>query len=307
MLLTTVKHEPTLSTALLSDEEIERLIDTSPRVDKATYICGLDGKPNVGSVARVAPNAVVKCSPSSGMHELLSAELVRKYTVIPVPMHERVFYSSFRTRVVQQFVPGRVLMDAWPHLGWWMRLRVAITLRFYIRELRSISSRGSPPPFPGPPSEDGNPQPCTGRLFTNDGSGPFRAYREMSRWYQNRLLVMQRFRKEGMGCAPFDDSKPLVFTHMDLHPRNAILGCDNQLWIVDWANAGWYPEWFEGASMKLFVQHRTDIPSSWTAWIPFIAGSCEKPGQLPFIRAISYSLDVLKAEIMNLVSCNVES
>ncbi|KAL5480203.1 hypothetical protein ACEPAI_1473 [Sanghuangporus weigelae] len=267
-----------LSTSQLSDEEIVQLVDSSPRVDKGTYICALD--------------------------VCLSAELVRKYTAIPVPMHERVFPGRYDTYLVQQYIPGRVLLDIWSQLGWWMRLQIAITLRFYIHELRCISSRAGPPPFPGPPSNDGTPQLCTGRLFTEEGSGPFHSYREMSRWYQNRLVVMQRFRKEGLDCAPFDDSSPLVFTHMDLHPRNMILGDDGQLWIIDWTDAGWYPTWFEAASMIRFAKHRSDIPSSWTSWITFIAGSCEKPGQLPFIRAISYSLDVLQANIMNLIPPN---
>ncbi|KAL5500846.1 hypothetical protein ACEPAH_9233 [Sanghuangporus vaninii] len=290
-----------LSTSLLSDEEIEKLADSSPNVDMATYIVLDTGHPNPGHVARIASDVVVKHSFRTPMHERLSAELVRKYTVIPVPMHERVFRGRYDTYLVQQYIPGRVLLDIWSQLGWWMRLRIAITLRFYIHELRCISSRAGPPPFPGPPSNDGTPQLCTGRLFTGEGSGPFHSYREMSRWYQNRLLVMQRFRKEGLDCAPFDGNAPLVFTHMDLHPRNIILGDDGQLWIVDWSDAGWYPSWFEATSMIGIVKVRPEIPSSWTTWVPYMAGSCEKPGQLPFIRAISYSLHVLDANIVNLV------
>ncbi|KAL5512347.1 hypothetical protein ACEPAG_3339 [Sanghuangporus baumii] len=163
-------------------------------------------------------------------------------------------------------------------------------LRFYIHELRNISLRAGPPPFPGPPSNDGAPKKCTGRLFTDNGCGPFHSYREMSRWYQDRLFLMQKYRNEGLDSATFDDSAPLVFTHMDLHPRNIILGDDGQLWIIDWNDAGWYPSWFEAASMIGFAKSRSDIPSSWTTWIPFMAGSCERPGQLPFIRAIAYSL-----------------
>lgn len=204
--------------------------------------------------------------------------------------------------LLQQYVPGRVLMDVWPQLGWWMRLRVVVTLRFYIRELRSISSRAGPPLFPGPPSDDGKPQKCTGRLFTEDDSGPFQSYREMSRWYQNRLLVVQQFREKSRGSVPFDDSSPLVFTHMDLHPRNVILGDDGQLWVVDWGEAGWYPQWFETASVKLFASRYNDIPSSWVAWMSFIAGSSENPGQFPFIRAVLYSLVMVSNDIVNLVS-----
>ncbi|KAL5512345.1 hypothetical protein ACEPAG_3337 [Sanghuangporus baumii] len=290
-----------LSTSLLSNEEIEKMADSSPNVDRGTYIVLDTGHPNSGHVAKIASDVVVKHSFRTPAHERLSAEFVRQYTAIPVPKHDRVFRGQYDTYLVQQYIPGRVLLDVWSQLGWWMRLRVIVTLRFYIHELRSISSRAGPSPFPGPPSNDGTPQKCTGRLFTADGSGPFHSYREMSRWYQNRLLVMQRIRKEGLDSAPFDDSSPLVFTHMDLHPRNIILGDDGQLWIVDWADAGWYPPWFEAASMICFAKPRSDMPISWTTWISFMAGSCEKPGQLPFIRAISYSLDVLKANIMNLV------
>ncbi|KAL5480194.1 hypothetical protein ACEPAI_1464 [Sanghuangporus weigelae] len=293
-----------LSTSLLSDEEIVKLADSSPNVDMATYIVLDTGHPNPGHVAKIASDAVVKHSFGTPMHERLSAEFVRKYTAIPVPMHERVFRGRYDTYLVQQYIPGRVLLDVWSQLGWWRRLRAIITLRFYIHELRCISSRAGPPPFPGPPSNDGTPQLCTGRLFNEDGSGPFYSYQEMSKWYRKQLLFMQRQWKVGLDSGPFDDSVPLVFTHMDLHPRNIILGDDDQLWIVDWSDAGWYPSWFEATSMLGFAKARPEIPSSWTTWVPFMVGSCEKPGQLPFIRAISYSLHVLDANTVNLVPTN---
>ncbi|KAL5512323.1 hypothetical protein ACEPAG_3315 [Sanghuangporus baumii] len=299
--LTFIQDQHILSTSMLSDEEIQKLADSSPNVDSGTYIVLDTGHLNPGHVAKIASDVVVKHSYRTPMHERLSAELVRKNTAIPVPMHERVFRSRYETYLVQQYIPGRVLLDVWSQLGWWRRLQAIITLRFYIHELRCISSRVGPPTFPGPPSNDGTPQLCTGRLFTEHGSGPFLSYREMSRWYQNRLLFMQQYRKEGLDSAPFDDSTPLVFTHMDLHPRNIILGDDGQLWIVDWSDAGWYPSWFEATSMIGIAKARPEIPSSWTTWVPFMVGSCEKPGQLLFIRAISYSLHVMDANIVNLV------
>ncbi|KAL5480167.1 hypothetical protein ACEPAI_1437 [Sanghuangporus weigelae] len=297
------RQEVVLSTSTLTDEEIRELYSSSPKVDEGTYYIPECRSTNLGHVAKIASDVVAKSSFTTGTYERLSAELVRRYTFVPVPMHERVFRYRHEVYVIQQYIPGRALLDVWSQLSWWMRLRVIITLRFYIRELRSISSRAGPPPFPGPPSDDGTPQKCTGRLFTEDGSsGPFHSYLEMSRWYRNRLLCMQRYRDEGFDSAQFDDSAPLVFTHMDLHPRNIILGDDGQLWIVDWTHAGWYPSWFESASMTLFTEHRRDIPSSWTSWIPFIAGTCEKPGRLPFIEAVSYTLVVLSSDIPNLVS-----
>ncbi|KAL5513675.1 hypothetical protein ACEPAH_4074 [Sanghuangporus vaninii] len=297
-----------MSTSTLTDEEIRELYNSSPKVDEGTWIIPELGSSNRGCVAKIASDVVAKYSFTSGIHELLSAELVRRHTSVPVPMHERVFRYRHEVYVVQQYIPGRVLLDVWSQLGWWTRLRVLVTLRFYIRELRSLSSRAGAPPFPGPPSDDGTPQRCTGRLFTEDGhSGPFHSYREMSKWYQKQLLFMQRQWKVGLDSVQFDDSAPLVFTHMDLHPRNIILGDDGQLWIVDWNDAGWYPSWFEAASMNLFSEHRPDIPSSWTSSIPFVAGSCEKPGQLPFMKAIPYTLIVSGASRINQVGTIIQS
>lgn len=302
-----MQEQPPLSTASLSDGEIVHLVASSrDNVDRGTYIIAETGTLNFGHVTKIAPDAVVKHKFFIEPQELVSARLVRRYTSIPVPMHERVFQGRLDGRrksfLVQQFISGCVLLDAWPQLGWWARFRVFVTLRFYIRELRSISSRAGPPPFPGPPSDDGVPQKCTGMLFTKDGSGPFRSYREMSRWYQNRLLVLQQLFKQDVNSEPFDDGAPLVFTHKDLHPRNIILGDDGQLWVIDWAEAGWYPSWFEAASMTAFARNSRSIPPSWSSWIPFIAGPCDNPGQGPFLRAISYSLVVLLADIENLVS-----
>jgi hypothetical protein len=130
--------------------------------------------------------------------------------------------------VVQQFIPGRVLHDAWPSLSWWMRFRVVLTVRYYVHQLRLISHVVKPS-FPGPPSSDGLPQRCTGRLFTSLGDGPFPTYHDLERLYNNRLLVVQRFRKEGLTSAPLDATVPLVFTHKDLHCRNLISGDDGHL------------------------------------------------------------------------------
>ncbi|KAJ9413684.1 hypothetical protein QL093DRAFT_2487609 [Fusarium oxysporum] len=50
----------------------------------------------------------------------------------------------------------------------------------------------------------------------------------------------------------------IVFTHHDLAPRNIILDHKNQLWLIDWDCAGFYPRFFEHAGMFNF------IPSEWT-------------------------------------------
>ncbi|EJT76666.1 hypothetical protein GGTG_06583 [Gaeumannomyces tritici R3-111a-1] len=61
---------------------------------------------------------------------------------------------------------------------------------------------------------------------------------------------------------PLDHDPELVFTHTDLAPRNLILedGTDD-LWVVDWDEAGFYPRYFEYAGMHNFY-----VPEGWT-WL----------------------------------------
>jgi len=93
-------------------------------------------RPNEGSVSQVAADTVMKgTSLVTVDQERLSMDLVRHFTSIPVPLCERVIKPNTaqayhpdqeftpgpaQAYVVQQFVPGRVLHDAWPSLSWWM-------------------------------------------------------------------------------------------------------------------------------------------------------------------------------------------
>lgn len=174
------------------------------------------------------------------MSELESMELVRLSTSIPVPRGIKfVHISRADYLLVQQYIPGRALSAAWPAMSWWRRFRSVLTMRYYVYELSLLSSRIGAPTHPGPLSPGGLPQLCTGWLFNESGgSGPFNNYTEMSRWHQKRLLVMQRYQKASMDVVQFDDKVPLVFTHMDLHMDNVIVGDDEQLWLVDRGSSG---------------------------------------------------------------------
>ena len=84
----------------------------------------------------------------------------------------------------------------------------------------------------------------------------------------------------------FDSSLPLVLTHLDIHPNNIIIGDDGRVWLIDWEFAGFYPQWFEYASMR----EGWDILGKWKVWIlGFMAGFYEK--QLDFIACIHWALN----------------
>ncbi len=49
----------------------------------------------------------------------------------------------------------------------------------------------------------------------------------------------------------FYTSKPLVLTHNDLNGRNVIVDADKRLWLIDWSESGFFPEFWERVAMQL--------------------------------------------------------
>ena len=111
--------------------------------------------------------------------------------------------------------------------------------------------------------------------------GPFPDYASLSAFYNCKLDIVKGITlTDGCGniiCSPrpdaepFDDSRPLVFTHGNLSMRNVILGTDGRIWLVDWAMSGFYPWWFEYISTVYAAERDRDIsPDSWNRLILFI-------------------------------------
>lgn len=101
----------------------------------------------------------------------------------------------------------------------------------------------------------------------------------------HKLDVNRRIRQWPPQPIPFDDSLPLVLTHLDIHPDNVILDNDNRVWLIDWELAGFYPQWFEYVGMA----DRWDILGRWERLFRgFVAGFYGR--QLRFIASIGWAL-----------------
>jgi thiamine kinase-like enzyme len=163
-----------------------------------------------------------------------------------------------------EYVEGRQLAKCWPSLNWWSKLRIAFTLRRYIRQLRQLRSSR-----PGPVGD--SPALCEGHIFYDEPRGPFPDYTSLSAFF-NKMLAMS---KQGGGAHPntedFDDSHPLVFTHHDLSLRNVMLGDDGKIWLIDWAWSGFYPEPFEYFA-TVWGQRADRVGGGWEYLIPFVMG-----------------------------------
>lgn len=78
------------------------------------------------------------------LSEALALNSVFSQTTIPVPRVRRVVGNL----IVMDYIPGRTLSEVWPSLSLFGRLHIAITLRRYIRQLRSICFPGQTTPGP---------------------------------------------------------------------------------------------------------------------------------------------------------------
>jgi thiamine kinase-like enzyme len=76
-------------------------------------------------------------------------------------------------------------------------------------------------------------------------------------------MQLPRLSKNSVHNQHFVPSTPtsLVFTHHDLAPRNLFLDEQGYLWLMDWQFSGWYPIYFEYASMQNF-----HVFASWS-WV----------------------------------------
>lgn len=94
---------------------------------------------------------------------------------------------------------------------------------------------------PGPTSHDQGPR---GYLWGDDGvHKPFESITDLNDWINRRIIL--RKQNESVDCRSY----PLVLCHMDLCRRNMILGEDGKIYLLDWGHAGFFPRFYEAATL----------------------------------------------------------
>ena len=255
------------------------------------------------NIYRVSPGTVAKrllMYEDDGLpSETLTLDLVFENTTIPVPRARRsVRWEEWGIDfTVMDFVPGRQLRYVWPTLSLFAKLRIAFTIRSYIRQLRAI--RHPRALIPGPVADDqiARDHQCymmTGPLGRLRRPTP--SYAAFSNWCNERhaisLKITPKFLK-GYPWGPFDDTLPLVLTHGDLNMRNILVGDDGRLYMLDWSSAGFYPPWFEYVNWKYrnraWGDREEDISGCkdwlWRLLVPFMSCGPYRRQELWYHRA----------------------
>jgi hypothetical protein len=228
--------------------------------------------PNADGLTKIGDDTLVKPIWDMGDAYLEASTFVRMRTTIPIP-HTAEDQRRRRLHPCGGGLhPGRAAGSRLAiAVSLRSKLRVALILCGYIRQLRQINSS-----VPGPVT--GSPQMCDGYMFGDKPCGPFPDYAPLSAFYNRKLDIAKGItypdsHGNTIRCArpdaePFDDSRPLILTHGDLRMHIIIFGRDGRLWLVGWHWLGFFPPCFEYFSI---VYAASFAPESWNRLIPFIA------------------------------------
>lgn len=153
--------------------------------------------------------------------------------------------------IVMDFVEGRVVQDCWDSLNEVERVDVVNQTASTLNTLHLI-----------PVPQDPGPVGCKiclarGCWFSDIGGGPFNSKKDLDDWFNWKLTVCQHFKQAPATLPPFCFDK-LVLTHQDIDPLNLILAPDGKVWLIDWGNAGIYPEGFDAARLSA-KRHATPV------------------------------------------------
>ncbi|KAG4431930.1 hypothetical protein IFR05_012575 [Cadophora sp. M221] len=159
---------------------------------------------------------------------------------VRVPAVKRIVKSGDYNYLIMERIDGVTLEEAWPKLGWFATIRLALQLRwfFYLEDH-----------FMLPPKSSSAASTTFIQFWTS-----FTSIRQA-------MKTAAQDPVPSTTCTPAAPATPntLVFTHHDLAPRNILVDSLGRLWVVDWDYAGFYPRYFEYAAM-----HNFNVPQAWT-------------------------------------------
>lgn len=215
----------------------EWLVEVCHRLLKeGKIIGGCDGGNNV---IRLSDNIVAKVGLGVRASEAKTQEFAYQSVdpkIVHIPQVYRFFHRERFGYLFMEYVSGRQLdkLDLNDNTDIIPRVAKIISHLGTIRGSQVPGHVGS-----------GAPE---GYLWGDDGAGTnFTCVADMEAWLNKRLAI----RNKSIDLT----SHPLVLCHMDLCRRNMILKEDNTISLLDWAFSGFYPRYFEFASLSLMMPY----------------------------------------------------
>lgn len=225
-------------------------------------------------IVRLSKNFVLKSGEGVSASEGETMKYVMKnFPEVRLPKVYRCFNvespppdSDAKGYIVMDYVEGLSLDHCWDELSPEVHKNIAAQVAAMVNQLQSIRS-DHPGVIGGGVSE--------GIWFSDYGAGPFETKDVFEKWI-NWKLELSKTCKRASPDIPQIDCHYFVLIHGDLSPRNLILDTNNQVWLIDWGCAGFYPPVFEAASAK----HQIHFPTFAQLLLPLIYNNADELKQL---------------------------
>ncbi|EIM79801.1 kinase-like protein [Stereum hirsutum FP-91666 SS1] len=200
---------------------------------------------NKGRIKRLPFSLVLKIGMDNVASESATVRFVRSNTTIPIP-HVIASDSAFgKTYMLMRRVDGISLEFAWHDLDTRQRANVVEQLRSFVTQLRTLSPALSRGHGVGAVCALNNAPLFDSRITSVAPIGPFPNERAFNDYL---ITVAEPYMDETTLPAiraRMRDDHHICFTHGDLAPRNIFVQGDTVTAIIDWEEAGWYPEHWE--------------------------------------------------------------
>ncbi|KAL6882484.1 kinase-like domain-containing protein [Trichoderma longibrachiatum] len=205
-------------------------------------------------VINVADTIVKKKGNNLRACEPETLKFIAENTTIPVPrVQDTVWQDGQLKCIVMDFVPGKRLDKIWGDLTSEQKLSVAHELHGFVHQLRCL--RGD---YIG--AVNGG-KALFGRRSPIE-CGPFGSEREWNAFILEDIISSTPRMMRHLARYCLSRKHQIVFTHGDLAPRNILV--DEKTFkvtaVLDWEEAGWYPEHWEYIKAYQHLQPMADWP-----------------------------------------------
>lgn len=208
-------------------------------------------------IARLGEDRVVKSGRNLRAHEAANLRYIAENTTIPIPkVHDVRWEDGKVTAIVMDYMPGKRLEEAWDTMDHEQKLCTARELHDYVSQLRALKGT-----YIGG-ADSGKA--IIGQRAAIEG-GPFETEKLFNEFILADIVkivpdMLQHYAKHAL-----QDNHEIVFTHSDFAPRNILVDESGKVTaILDWEDAGWYPEYWEYFKA---LQHPRPMPD----WLDYLS------------------------------------
>ncbi|OSX62482.1 hypothetical protein POSPLADRAFT_1142796 [Postia placenta MAD-698-R-SB12] len=206
----------------------------------------------------------------STAHEGHIINFIREHTSIPVPHVVAAIAWYDRRFVLMKRVHGDNLQAVWRHLDTEQRANIVEQLRSFVLQLRALKSSHGP-------AVCGLNGAAT--IDSRVSSYPIGPFADESAFNDGLIDAAEPYLCEEILAdvrSRMRDDHQIMFTHADLAPRNILVRGGTIVAVVDWEEAGWYPEHWEFVRAMYFPMARPRDEAWMRAIRDFIPEDYEK-------------------------------